>query len=605
MRKSFFLLFLPLSLIAVTCLSRVEGRTLTPPTGKKILIYGPSMRASVPNEETIAISQGHTVTVVDAVTWSNMTTIQFSAFDAIVFGDPDCELGLSPLTAAENNKAVWSAAASGPKIIIGTDPILHSSQADPIATATQKLIANGINFAASGGGTGLYVSLSCYYHGAAYDTPVTFLNGIGDFRVTGEQGDSVSIIETSHPSMAGLTDADLSNWGWSFHEPFVSYPSSFVPVANANLIGVSRAYVIATPAQPISNQPPTAGFTMSLGSQSATEGQTLNLTAPTGPVFVSFSANRSLDFDGTITGWTWRIDGNLVSTASSFTFGLGIGSHSVSLVVSDNVGASSQAVTGQIVINTPTVLPLKLFFSNDAGPNHALDINSKEIKRSETSILADVTITNRTGTWYQLTIDFNAPSLKTTVPVSDNQIPFSFLIGPFAQVVFRTTFAEGQYLHFNATRLSAAAISVLGIDLIGRGLFGVELSSSWDKSYVDLSLAFMKELLSAIQTGCAGDSVGVGFGIATCDGPFRIICILDRLAQFLKCTIENQRIRKAIQQTITHFYGSQAAKKWIEFGAKRIADIILIIDNVPKLVELIDNTVGANTDGFVRLEARR
>ena len=64
-------------------------------------------------------------------------------------------------------------------------------------------------------------------------------------------------------------------------------------------------------------------------------------------------------------------------------------------------------------------------------------------------------------------------------------------------------------------------------------------------------------------------------------------------------------MRKSIQQVITHFYGSQVAKKWIEFGAKCIADIIIVIEQVPRLVELIDNTASAATEGFVTLEGRR
>jgi hypothetical protein len=60
---------------------------------KNILIYGPSMSAAgagVDNEQTLAAAAGHTVAVADATTWSGMTTAQFAAFDAIVFGDPTC-----------------------------------------------------------------------------------------------------------------------------------------------------------------------------------------------------------------------------------------------------------------------------------------------------------------------------------------------------------------------------------------------------------------------------------------------------------------------------------------------------------------------------------
>ncbi len=99
---------------------------------------------------------------------------------------------------------------------------------------------------------------------------------------------------------------------------------------------------------------------MTSGSQSATEGQTLSITASTGPVFVNFSANRSSDPDGTVTGWDWKIDGSSVSNASSFAYGLDVGSHTVSLIVTDNQGAFSQDATGSVAI---TLAPASFFLT--------------------------------------------------------------------------------------------------------------------------------------------------------------------------------------------------------------------------------------------------
>jgi pimeloyl-ACP methyl ester carboxylesterase len=108
---------------------------------------------------------------------------------------------------------------------------------------------------------------------------------------------------------------------------------------------------------PTPNQPPIAGFTMSVGSNSATEGQTLNITAPTGPVFVNFAADRSSDSDGSVGVWDWKIDGNTVSNASSFAYGLNTGIHSVALTVTDNQGANSTQAIGQINIALPNPCP--------------------------------------------------------------------------------------------------------------------------------------------------------------------------------------------------------------------------------------------------------
>ncbi len=198
------------------------------------------------NEQTLAASEGFSVTVADAPTWSSMTAAQFASYNAIVFGDPSCG-SLFVVSTADANKAVWSSVITGPEIVIGTDPIFHQSTHPP----ADQLILDGINFAASGSGTGLYVSLSCYYAGAFPGTLVDFLSAIGSFQVEGQGGcpNSVTIVQPSHPAMAGLTDAGLSNWFCSTHEFFDSFPSSFVALADnvRPSDGANVPYIIATP----------------------------------------------------------------------------------------------------------------------------------------------------------------------------------------------------------------------------------------------------------------------------------------------------------------------------------------------------------------------
>src|SRR5689334_21986786 len=78
---------LALARIAVTTPS-VQAQSVQA-SGKRILIYGPSLYdpVSVVTEKTLAEAAGHTVTVVDAATWSSMTTADFQAYDAIVIGE--------------------------------------------------------------------------------------------------------------------------------------------------------------------------------------------------------------------------------------------------------------------------------------------------------------------------------------------------------------------------------------------------------------------------------------------------------------------------------------------------------------------------------------
>src|SRR5467141_4186980 len=96
---------------------------------------------------------------------------------------PACGESTDTLATANATKSVWSRAVTGPVYIQGTDPIYHEFPGG------QTLVANGIGFAASGPGTGVYASLSCYYASAPPDTPLDFLSEIGDFKVSGSDSE--------------------------------------------------------------------------------------------------------------------------------------------------------------------------------------------------------------------------------------------------------------------------------------------------------------------------------------------------------------------------------------------------------------------------------
>lgn len=82
------------------------------------------------------------------------------------------------------------------------------------------------------GTTGAYISLSCYYEGAAPKTPVPVLSGLAvadgqGFSVEGAGcSDSIDIVSSS-PALSGITNGLLSNWECSVHEAFDSRPASF------------------------------------------------------------------------------------------------------------------------------------------------------------------------------------------------------------------------------------------------------------------------------------------------------------------------------------------------------------------------------------------
>ena len=217
----------------------------------KILFYGPTEIGSPDTEATLTAAAGYDVTVADDSTWLGMTTFDFEQYNAIVFGDPSCLYqDTSPWSTARLNKFEWSSAVTGPIVVIGTDPMFHQSE---FGTQADQLSVNAMSFAASGTGTGLYVSLSCYYGFQAGD--VDLLSSFGQFSVYG-QGvgglsscpDDVGILEPDHPVMTGITVSGLANWGCSIHEAFTAFPSGFVPVAQDNPTGLP--YIVATPGGP-------------------------------------------------------------------------------------------------------------------------------------------------------------------------------------------------------------------------------------------------------------------------------------------------------------------------------------------------------------------
>jgi hypothetical protein len=194
--------------------------------GQVLILNGTVTGGAASSEAVAAVAAGKTVVLASDAQWSAMTATDFASYDAIVLGDATCVETLTGVQAAINNAAVWGPVLSGNVIIIGTDPVYHS----PAQPGAKKLITQGMAFAVGAAGkTGGYLDLSCYYHTAALGTPVPLLNGVngGGFHVVGGANlpglNNVHIVAT-HPALAGLTDADLSNWSNSVHEAFTNWP---------------------------------------------------------------------------------------------------------------------------------------------------------------------------------------------------------------------------------------------------------------------------------------------------------------------------------------------------------------------------------------------
>lgn len=190
------------------------------------------------DESHFAVDAGHNVTIVSAAEWASMTTEDFASYDAIVIGDAgcDCDEGdlLEPLN---DNKEVWSPAVTGHLFMHTFDPVFHYNFDAPRGLnpgqvqAMVDLSVDGIEYAASAEGTGLYYAHSCR------DFEQNDRGGLGALPFLSELaevvpsyqggGDDVEILEPGHPSMGNLSDEVLSEWGSSFHDYFLSYDGFF------------------------------------------------------------------------------------------------------------------------------------------------------------------------------------------------------------------------------------------------------------------------------------------------------------------------------------------------------------------------------------------
>ena len=206
----------------------------------EVLILGSTVTGGTASLEAQRITaDGYTPVVVDDPTWESMTTAQFASYRAIVIGDPTCGSynDTSHLTAALSNPATWGAAVNGNVLIIGTDPVFHSG--GTLTSGPGQLVAHGIDFAlAQAGKVGAYIDLSCAYGTVPPNTPLTLLDGLrpGGFSVDGGPSTvcyNAAHIVATHPALAGLTDAQLSNWGCSVHEAFDTWPADYTVLAIA------------------------------------------------------------------------------------------------------------------------------------------------------------------------------------------------------------------------------------------------------------------------------------------------------------------------------------------------------------------------------------
>lgn len=254
--------------------------------------------------------------------------------------------------------------------------------------------------------------------------PVEFGKKIGD---SGDTGNADGIHLHFEVQRGGYALNKTDPYNISTGESFLRnlFPASYYPPSGLNFTTCGLNFLWIT--CPILAQPPlpTAGFVMTSSGQSKTEGQTLNLSVPLGGnASVGFDSSRSTDAGGQVVGWNWKIDGVTASTAKTFVSSLGIGTHNISLIVTDNLGAQSAVATATIIVAqaVPTVGTVFIQATLDGAPiSVSVSYNLVGPQGTFSELSAPVTVPNVTVGQYTLNYLSGGPQGSSLIGIAPCQ----------------------------------------------------------------------------------------------------------------------------------------------------------------------------------------
>lgn len=180
---------------------------------------------------------GSTVDVLSAAAVSTLAATPggLGAYRAVILADTGCT-GTVPVIPGN-----WGKDITGNVVLIGTDPT-YPHLGDTM-NGGDTLVRRAIDYVlADATKTGAYISLGCYFSGAAAGTLVPLLNDAfastaGNFTIEGAGSFNDAHMTATHPALTGLDDNKLKNWSWSVHEVFNTWPADFTVLAIAKNIG--------------------------------------------------------------------------------------------------------------------------------------------------------------------------------------------------------------------------------------------------------------------------------------------------------------------------------------------------------------------------------
>jgi hypothetical protein len=228
--------------------------------GTEILVYGPTngtngQISSILADETGSDGLPYNITVWNEITWRTKTTADFSAFDTIVVGDPNCGgPSYESYQAIYDTREIWALAVRGNIFVGGTDPGCHfgvdtNDNGTPSGKQATQFYRQAVAWTASSDDvTGMYASsdwkratqpvapepcspLPCT--STNNSVGLTYMTGIADLRALSSSRDDILINDAGavHPVFDGITDFGLSGWRTSYHSYFpihANFPNDFI-----------------------------------------------------------------------------------------------------------------------------------------------------------------------------------------------------------------------------------------------------------------------------------------------------------------------------------------------------------------------------------------
>jgi hypothetical protein len=266
------------------------------------------------------------------------------------------------------------------------------------------------------------------------------------------------------------------------------------------------------------------------------------------------------------------------------TPGLPAGSYIGSLLITaPNAIHTSVQIPVQLEVTDNDQPPVTVHSSNCIN-DICVSFQSLHKNTDHNKAIGVLNITNLTGAWYELRVDFS----HTTAGFG-NQAPPVIILAPYGSFITTTDmpieFKAGNTLQLIVNKNELDAMGMFLIDLTLRAFFGVSFPTS-SQGLLDFRLGVLPTYLKVINTACADPIASTVLAIRKHD----TFAILTGTADVTGCIATNQESQNAIVKLIKLLYHDASgvlAKKWLDIAGDVLRRVVLIVGKAPNVLELL------------------